>query len=166
MGLPDSSDISDDYGGPYANQRPTEDGSTEMDAEFGNQLMNDVAMMTHTTPRAWVAFTGHTWSGSGTDVVVPSDHDAHWGSSTPVRPTIGQASANRYVITWPATVTDQLGVAKTLNIRYPHEPSTLDSALSRAKVVSKTANTLTIDTFNAAGSANALNGIPVYVSWS
>lgn len=164
--LPETaSSVADDFGGPYTNQRAVDDPTCEMDDGYGNQLLNDVSMMSHTSERAWVSFNGHTYVGP-TDVITVTDHDAHWGTGTPTKPTIAQTAANRYVITWPTTVLDNNGATKTLNIKRPYEPMTMDSALSRAKVVSKTANTLTIDTFNSAGTANGLNGIPIFVSWS
>jgi hypothetical protein len=164
--LPDKDAVDATYGGPYANGRPVEDPKTEVDQGFLNALLASVASATHTVPRAWVTFNGKTYSGSGTDVVTVVDHDANWGSGTGVKPTVGQTGTNTFLITWPATVTDELGGSHTLNIRYPHEPTTIDTTLSRAKVTAKTANTLTIQTFNSAGSANGLNTIPIFVSWT
>lgn len=157
-----ASNLSDDYGGPYTNQHQTEDPTAEMDAGFGNQELCDVAMMTATANRAWVIFTGVTYT-SGTLSVTPDDHDAQWGSSTGVRPTVGETSAGVYVITWAANQTDQLGATRAINIRFPRATAYGVDGL-RAKVISWTANTVTINTFSS-GSANALNGTKIAVWW-
>ncbi len=166
MALPDNASLSSTYGGPYVDSRPVEQPQQEVSATKLNQALCDAAMATHTIPRAWVCFNGHTYTGSGTDSITVVDHDALWGSGTGVKPTVGQTGTNTFVIMWATTQLDELLASHTLAIRYPHEPTTVDTALSRAKVTAKTANTLTIQTFNAAGSANGLSGIPIYVSWS
>lgn len=163
--LPEKLDL-DELGGARTNSEPIKDPTTDVGSEHLNPMMANVAMMSHTIERGWVKFNGHTYSGSGTDTISVVDHDAVWGSGTGVKPTVGQTSTNRFVITWAASQDDELGEAHTLNIRRPYEPTTLDSALSRAKVVSHTANTITVDTFNAAGTANGLSGIPILVGWS
>lgn len=166
MPLPSSaSTLSDSFGGPYTNQHDTDDPTTEMDCDYGNQELADVASMSNVPLQAWVRFAGHTWSGSGTDSIPVVDHGALWGSGDTVKPTIGQTDANTFVITWPATVTDALGSIHTLNVRYPNEPTTVDTVLSRAKATAWTANTVTVKTFNAAGLANGLSTIPVFASW-
>jgi hypothetical protein len=114
--------------------------------------------------RAWVTFTGVTYT-TGTQSIPVIDHDAVWGGDVGVLPTVTQSATGIYLVTWPATIEDEIGVTRTLNIRYPHEPSTIDTTLSAAKVSAYTANTMTVRTFNAAGTANALNGIPIHVCW-
>src|SRR5678815_3074490 len=102
MALPDKASLSSSYGGPYEDERPVEDPMTEVAAGSLNEALNDAAMATHTVPRAWVSFSGHTYSGAGTDSITVSDHDAVWGSSDAVKPTVGQTGTNTFVITWPA----------------------------------------------------------------
>lgn len=160
--LPDKASLSGTYGGPYTNLHPVEDPTTDVDSDAGNEFLNDIAMMTHMCPRAIVLFTGVTYT-SGTVSVTPDDHDAMWGSGTSVRPTVGETSAGVYVITWAATQTDELGNSKTLNIRFPFAQAYGADGL-RAKVISWTANTITINTFSS-GSANALNGTQIAVWW-
>jgi hypothetical protein len=162
MTLPDKSSLSGDYGGPYTDGRPVEDPTTEVGAAPLNAALNDAAMLTHTAPRAWVLFTGKTYT-SGTVSVTPDDHDALWGSGTGVRPTIGETSAGVFVITWATTQTDELGVSHTLNIRVP-VPLALGSVTALATPASWTANTITLNTYSS-GIANALNGIKIFVAW-
>jgi len=165
MSLPDEATLSDTYGGPYTNERPVEDPTTEIDADAASELMSDTAGCTRMIARAWVKFNGLTYT-SGTQSIPVSDHNATWGGSAGVIPVVTQSAAGIYLITWPATVTDEILVLRTLNIRYPHVPSTIDTALSSGKVSAFTANTMTVRTFNAAGAADALNAIPIFCSWT
>lgn len=166
MPLPSSaSTVSDTYGGPYDNQRQVQDATTEMDASLGNQELNDVAMMTAMTRKAWVEFSGVTYSGSGTDSIAVVAHSALWGSGTSVKPTIGEDSAGHYVITWPATTTDQLGATHTTNVLFPHRPQVIGDTTKEVRVLSWTANTITIQAYSS-GSANALDGTTIFVEWS
>lgn len=164
MALPDSATGSDNYGTPYQNERPVEDPTTEPDAAAVNEALVDTAACTRMVPRAWVKFSGLTYT-SGSQSITVADHDANWGGSDGVKPTIVQNPEGTYVVTWPTTVNDELGDPHTINIRWPEEPQTVDATLSRVKVSAFTANTITLKTFNAAGSANSLNGIPVNVVW-
>lgn len=163
MTLPDKDALSGDYGGARTNAHPVEDPTTDVGAEHLNPVMANVAMMTHTAPRAIVLFTGTTYT-SGTVNVTPDDHDAMWGSSTGVRPTVGETSAGVYVITWATSQTDELGASHTLNIRFPDCVAYGVSTLV-AKVISWTANTITINTYSS-GSLNALNGTKIKVWWT
>jgi hypothetical protein len=163
MPLPDVDDL-DTFGGARTNYSPKIDPTTDVGSEDINPCFANVAMMTHTVERAWVKFNGHTYVGP-TDTISVVDHDAVWGSGTGVKPAVSQTDANTFVITWTATQNDLLAASHTLNIRRPSEPLTIDTALSKAKVTAFTANTITIKTFNAAGSANGLSGIPIIVGW-
>ena len=164
MALPDSATLSDTYGGPYTNADPVQDPTTEVNDDEFNEALADIAACTRMVGRAWVSFIGVTYT-SGTQSIATEDHDAVWGASGAVEPVVTQTATGIYTVTWPATVDDELGNTKTLNIRVPLEPWTIDTALSRAKCSAKTANTMTVRTFNAAGAANALNGILIYATW-
>ena len=157
-------DTLDDLGGALSNLggAPVENPQTDLDADADNIARANVAAMTHTATRAWVRWTGFTYSAPA--FVVPDDHDSLWGSSTGVRPTVQQTSAGVYVVTWPATVTDELGNVHTLNIRKPN--AWVESQfLYQAGPSAHTANTVTVRTrtieFGVAN--NSLDGIPVYL---
>ena len=68
------------FGGPFANHAPVVDPTTDMDASYQNLLNAQVAMLSHTAPRAWVRCTV---SGG---VVTVADHDAVWGNTSGVKP--------------------------------------------------------------------------------
>lgn len=164
MALPDQATGADNYGTPYQNERPVEDPTTEPDAGAINEALVDTAACTRMICRARVTFTGLTYT-SGSQSITVDNHNAVWGSSDGVKPTIVQTAAGIYVVTWPATVVDELGDTHTLNMIMPLEPMTIDATLSRVKVTAFTANTLSLKAFNAAGSANSLNGIPIKLAW-
>lgn len=164
MALPGKATLSDTYGGPYSNERPVEDSTTEVDAPFFNEMASDTAAGTRTAVRAWVAFDGLTYT-SGAQSIAVVDHDAVWGASGAVEPTIVQNPAGTYTLTWPATVDDELGETHTLDIQVPLQPTLITATLMDVRVSAFTANTITLKTFSAAGSADALNGIPIKVCW-
>lgn len=164
MALPDKASLSGTYGGPYANSKDVDDPTTDVDAGAGNQFLCDTAMATHTVRRAWVIWTGITYT-SGTMVIVPDDHEALWGSGTSVRPLVEQTSAGVYRVTWPTSVNDELAEPHALNVRFPEAPIVYGADGLRAKVISWTANTITVNA-TSAGALNALNGTKIGQGWS
>lgn len=161
MSLPDKDSLSSTFGGPYTDSRPVEDPTTEVGATPLNTALCDVAMMTHTAPRAWVRFVGVTALGAVTVV----DHDALWGSGTSVKPTIDHTGSGVYTITWAASQEDELGEAHTLLIRKPYAWAFAEDRAG-AQVSAFTANTITVSTWNDAGSDNPLNGVTIFVEWT
>ncbi len=162
MALPDSSSL-DTYGGARVNYRSVEDPLTDIGSEHWNPLSNDVAMLTQTGIRAWVVFTGATYTG-GTQLIIPDSHGAMWGSSTGVRPVVDQTAIGVYHTTWAASQFDLLGASHTINIRMPQAPMVFGVDGLRAKIVGFTANVITLNTFSG-GAANALNGTKIGVAW-
>ncbi len=165
MSLPDKATLTGTYGGPYVQARSVEQPQQEVGDAALNQALNDIAMATHTLQRAWVRFAGLTLSGGPPDAITVVDHDALWGSGTGVKPTVSHTAAGVYVITWATTQLDELGVSHTLSIKKP-KAWALSGDRSDARVVSFTANAITINTLNDAGSANALNGVTIFVEWT
>lgn len=162
MTTPDIDSFSSDYGGPYQNAHQIEDPTTDLGDVALNNALCSTAMMTHTAIRAWALFTGVAYT-SGTVAVVPDDHNAMWGSSSAVRPTVGETAAGIYTLTWAASQLDELGVAHTLNIRVPFCQVYGADGL-RGKVISWTSRTVTINV-TSAGALNALIGTKIVVWW-
>lgn len=113
MTLPDSADLAT-YGGAKTNLSPVEDYSTDEDAGDRNQYVADVAGMTHTACRAWRSFV--------TSATTPTDpssavHDANWGNANGVLAAATRSSTGTFLLTWPTTIVDSLGVTKTINLR-------------------------------------------------
>ncbi len=165
MALPDKDSAAGTFGVPHADAHPVEDATTDLPANQYDTMACDVAMMTHTIPRAWVRFVGATYVGPS-DTIAVVDHDAVWGSATGVKPTVLQVgAAGTYVLSWAASQQDELGASHTINCRLPYAPVVIGADGLRAKVVAFTANTITINT-TSAGAANALNGTTIFVIWS
>lgn len=112
MALPDIASL-DTYGGALSNyiSAPV-DPTTDRDAGAANEAYSDTAGMTATAVRAWARFT---LNGAGSPVLV--SHNANWGGAPAVAPSASHVSTGRLRVTWPATVTDSLGVVHTLSLR-------------------------------------------------
>ncbi|MFA5186344.1 MAG: hypothetical protein WC551_07715 [Patescibacteria group bacterium] len=127
---------------------PIVDPTTELPASVAKTIAADTAAMTHTAVRAWVRFLCATYT-SGTVACTVVDHDSVWGSAT--APTVDEVAAGQYTITWPASVTDELGAIHTLAIRAPLQPALSGSAtfgIGYAMVFSFTANVINLRTYN------------------
>ena len=119
----------------------------------------DVAMLTRTGARAWIKFTGATYT-SGTMTMTIVSRLAMWGNAETV--TVTQTSAGVYVITYPTTVTDELGATKTLSF-VDVLAVKVASSPPRAWYGSVAANVVTLHMTDLTGSANACNGQTITV---
>jgi hypothetical protein len=102
-----------DYGAPKADALPIEDPTTQLASDEFNQLAEDCAQLTRTAPRAIVWFIA---SASPTIYKAVSV----WGSGLAQQPTITHPSAGQFVITYPATMINGLGVSEPLNFNFAH----------------------------------------------
>lgn len=148
-GLPGIDSLSS-YGGAKTNDAPVEDNSTDESADHRNLYAANVAGMTQTVDRAWCRFVGH-----GTTPTDPASnvHAAVWGNGVSVKPVPARTGAGVYTITWPTSVTDELGVSHTVNLRSAKwnvegsTPYTLTVTLTSVNVA-------TVRVFDMAGVAN------------
>ena len=152
MALPSPTDFAA-YGGALINHHPIANPQTDRDAKAVNSALSDLAMMTRMCPRAWCQF-----NASNAPSVV--DHDATWGKVTPVvAPTVSRTSAGIFVLTWPASVIDNLGEIRAVNFRWG-SGSVADSTAKRPPQVKRTsANVATVYTYDAAGTAADINAL-------
>ena len=157
MSLPNS-DSFDQLGGKKINYSQIEDPNTDVDAGQYSQMCFDVAMMTATSPRCWVRFTG------GTSPVLVA-HNSVWGNSAPVTPVIAHTSTGTYTITFPSTVNDGLGTPSstiTVNLRVAWD--SVDGGLftqsARAWVTAP--NVISVKTY-LSGASDDLSGITINV---
>jgi hypothetical protein len=144
------------YGGPFANYGAgVVDPTTDMDASQGNKFLAAAAGMTHTCPRAWVSMTV---DGTATPTLVA--HDAIWGSSIAVQPTLAYSgSTGIFTVTWPATVSDEIPVGAAgytgplpLNLRAGWANLRVVSTPYLLFVTVSSANVATLSIYNLAGS--------------
>ena len=90
---------------------PMVDPNTDLPAEGANEAFASLAMMTRMAPRAYVVLV----PGDGS--VELTEHDAVWGNTYLVAPTVEYINTGRYVVTFPASVNDALGVEHSVNLR-------------------------------------------------
>jgi hypothetical protein len=102
----------ENYGGPYEDAEPVANPQTEMAADFGNTLLEDVAQLTRMGSRARVSFV--PVATAAVVAVVVASHRSVWGSSDTQKPTISKTATGVYAITWPSTQIDGNGVVETL----------------------------------------------------
>ena len=158
MPLPDVDDYTSTFGGSKLDFSPTEDPTTDESAATRNQYVADVAMMTATATRSWAQFVAAATTG-GMSVTA---HASNWGNAIGVIPTLSRTSAGIYVITWPASVLDALGVSHSLNYRAAHAQVRDTAAGWLAQAVPAT-NVVTLYVRNPAGTLTDATGLQVDV---
>jgi len=164
MPLPDK-DSAAAWGIPYFNLDPVTDPTTDLDANYFNQMACDVAMSTHTTTRAWVSFVTAAWSGGGPDAIAIYDHDAVWGSTPGVAPAVVHDASGRYSITWATPQLDELGGSHALNVRCPRAWCILNTAGQQVSVSLYTSNLVQVQLMSAAGANIDTAALRIFVEW-
>ena len=156
MTSPDIDSLST-YGGALVNYAPVVDPTTDRDAAAANQAYASTAAMTHTSPRAFARIVGAASTGA-LALAGSNPHDSQWGKASPVTPTLSRTALGIVVVTWPATVTDELGVVHNLNFRYAK--AWIEGATPFwTPQCTVTANTVTINLFSTGFAASDLVGI-------
>jgi hypothetical protein len=172
MTLPNVADPNADYGMPdggFADYLksptdPTTDwtsgnppDTTGTGGPGGNQLIVDVAGMTRTARRCWARFV------AGTSPTIAT-HDANWGNDSGVKPLVAHGSTGVFTLTWPTTITDKLGVIRSVNLRYPERPNVEGAVLYFAQATMTSPTLMTVYVFNSAGAANDATGVTIFVA--
>lgn len=140
------------YGGGLFDYSPIIDSTRDRPAAGANAAYAAVAGMTHTGPRAWARFT---LNGAAAPTLVA--HDAMWGNTIAVQPTIARTGVGLVTITWPTTVQDEITVGTPgytgplpLNLRSGWANARGTVAYQRNLDITS-ANVATLHVFNAAG---------------
>lgn len=136
---PDVATLINDLGGVLSNYSNVEDATTDLDASFDNNSRCMAAMMSHTAPRSWARVT----TAATTAAMVLVKHDAMWGNSLGVAPTIARVSLGTFTITYPASVNDELSVAHTVNLRWASANHRSATAALFVQAVPTSANVIT-----------------------
>lgn len=151
MTLPDVDTI-DTFGGALEDYGiGIVDPTTDRAAEDGNKAFANVAMMTHTNPRAVCRFVGH--ATTPTDPTSGLVHDAQWGDAVAVKPTVAKTGTGVYTITWPTDVDDELSESHALNLKAAWGQAEGSTAYHVQCSVTS-ANVVTVYVFDMAGTAN------------
>ena len=87
-------------GGALNDYSAVVDPTTDRGAAAVNTLVADVAMMGAIAPRAWCLFT----AAATTAGMMLVSHNAGWGNSPGVAPTLARSAVGIYTLTWPASV--------------------------------------------------------------
>lgn len=162
MTLPDIDALST-YGGPLNNYAPIVDPTTDEDVAFRNKYATNVAMMTHTAPRAMRSFVGVS-GANPTDPLIGFVHDAVWGNTTVLKPVLVRSAAGLWTCTWPTNVTDELGVTHTVNLRRADAQVECGATKFDSTAAITAPNVVTIRGWTAAGVADDLVGL-VVTAW-
>jgi hypothetical protein len=151
-------DTLDTFGGALQDYAPAVDPTTDRSAATDNLLYADVAAMTHTAARCWLAFTAAATTGAMSLVA----YDSMWNVKTPTVPVFAHTATGTFTFTWPGSVADEIPNGKpgynasghTLNLRSGrHNCRSATTAYFCNVVVS--ANVVTVYVF--LGSTAALN---------
>jgi hypothetical protein len=95
-----------DYGAPYVDQEAVSNPETQMSANKGNRLMEDVAQMTRVSKKVDVVFT--TSSTAAPVSVTPTSGKSQWGTGSSYLPTVSKTATGQYTITWQTSYADAL----------------------------------------------------------
>lgn len=160
MPLPDI-DTVDTYGGELVDYAPVEDPTTDQSGEGLNALKSTSASLTHTAARAWARFQGGDGFIFVPDFTATNSHDANWGNDLGVRPVLARTGTGVYTLTWPSTVTDELGEAHAVNFRWAKASFENQAAVVNAECTA--VNVVTIRVWDMAGAAADYNGKVIFV---
>lgn len=143
--LPEVADL-DTFGGSFEDADAVVDPQTELSAAYFNRLVAQVAMLSHTAPRAWARCTV---SGG---VITLADHDAVWGAGAGVAPTPNRSGAGVYTVTWAASYDDLQATPESHNVSFRAAKASGDGAAARIVQGSlSSANVASVKSFDAAG---------------
>lgn len=161
----------DDYGGALADYASVVDPTTDEGARFRNRYACDGAMMMHTAFRAFVSFV--TVNGANPTDPAADVHDALWGSTNTVKPTVARTGEGVWTATWPTTVTDALtaetaakggGVTHTVSFRRAiASTQPVGGVLTHARAIVTASNVVTVYGYLANGTADDIPGATIDV---
>ncbi len=135
---------------------------TDRAAENANRAYANVAMATHTNVRAWARFTAAATTGA----MVLQAHDALWGNTSFVVPTLSRSTQGVFDITWPTSVTPETAeTAIPINIRCVGAPNVEGTSLRIPQASRQAANIVRVYTFDAAGALQDFAGTTYTVWW-
>lgn len=157
MTLPDIDTIAT-YGGALTDYVvAATDTTTDRPAASANKAYANAAMATHTVDRCFAIVTLAATTGA----MALGTHDAVWGTS--VAPTLSRSATGVFLITWPATVTDELGVTHTVNLRSARVGEVRGATAYHCQVEVTAANVAQLRVWNTGFAANDAVGVVVSV---
>jgi hypothetical protein len=154
-----------DYGGPFVDRGVVRDPTSQMSADKGNRVFEDVAQGTRTVTRARVLFqlatSGSTISASNVT------HTSVWGSGSSEKPTVTRAGAGEYTVTWAASFDDALGETESVVFTYADgQPNVRGATNGYARILNIVSNVVTLDVYDTTDNLSDLGGTASYVEFS
>lgn len=147
------------YGGVLNDYAAVVDPTTDRPAAGSNQAYGTAAAMTHNAAKAFARVVLAASTGA-LALASSNGHDAAWGSSAPVVPTLVRTALGVFTITWPATITDEIGATQSVFFRYAQ--GTVEGASAYLLTSSVTAaNVVTLYAWTTAGAASDLVGVTI-----
>lgn len=104
-----------EYGIPFVDATPPENGQTDLPAAKYNRQGLDVAQGTHTLHKGVVAFACVA-AGNPTNTT----HKSQWGDGAGQLPSVTRTGAGRYSAAYAASFADELGEVETLGFYASH----------------------------------------------
>lgn len=144
-----------DYGLPKQNHKPVVNPEYDLDASEYERLAVDVAAMTLTAAKALVVVSAAA-STSATTGTMLRWHNARWGGTDAVKPTIARTATGAYTITWSTSQEDLNPTAdrvSTSAVSFSCAQCTPQGSTPAMVVVSCASNVVYVKTFNAASAA-------------
>lgn len=158
-GLPGVDSLSS-YGGVKINDAPVEDSSTDEDANHRNLYAANVAGLTQTACRAIYRFKGK--ASSPPDDATANVHFNVWGNGVSVKATTARTTTGVFTLTYPSTVTDELGVTHSVNL-VDGWGNANGSTAYHVQVEITSPNVATVRVFDMAGVASDAVGVTIAV---
>lgn len=154
VAIPPAKSSFDTFGGAKNNYSDVVDPTTDRDASEVNAMAAACSMLTRTNIKAYVRFAGHATAP------VVDIHEAVWGNSVLVIPTLVHTSTGVYTITYPSTITDPLAQVQSVVFYDGWSKVNTGATFSAVSVAN---NVVTVRTYNSAGSLNDLVGTSITV---
>lgn len=139
------------YGGPFEDEAPVMNPTTQQSAAQGNEVFRDVAQLTRTGFRAIVAFPTSAGAAGAID---PSSVVAWsmWGDATAVKPVVEKTATGLYKVTYAPSYPDELGNMEPVSFVFAMASHRADPATIKApapQVATLSANEATVAVFNS-----------------
>ena len=155
------------YGGPFVDESPTKDPTSELAARFGNRFLEDVAQATRTVPQAWVSFVPTVTAAPVTVDAANVTHFTSWGSTSATKPVVAKVADGEYTVTFETEFDDDLvavsgmeSVAETQSVVFTFAtcPNVRGLTNGYARVVQLASNVATVTIYDTTDTESDLGG--------
>jgi hypothetical protein len=156
MSLPNKNSY-DALGGELNDYAPVTDPTTDLSAEASNEMRSDVAAMTRTIDRAWVAWTVN----AGVCTVANNEFDAVYGNAIAYKPVVTYVGIGYYTVTFPVEIVDARGIEIPINLQCGYVNIEEGGLFGCAKKISP--NVFEVRAFGGLGLSDPLAGVRIFL---